>query len=59
MTKERAIADRLHSTSIHLLRRVRRADETNRLSAANLSALSVIVFGGPISLFTLAEGAKR
>lgn len=41
-----AIADRLHSAAIHLLRRLRREDATTGLSAPRLSALSVIVFGG-------------
>jgi len=45
-----AIADRLHSAAIHLLRRLRREDATSGLSAPRLSALSVIVFGGPLTL---------
>jgi DNA-binding MarR family transcriptional regulator len=39
------IADRLHSTAIHLLRQVRREDPATGLSAARLSALSVVVYG--------------
>jgi DNA-binding MarR family transcriptional regulator len=58
MKQERAIADRLHSAAIHLLRRVRRVDATTGLSAAKLSALSVIVFGGPISLGDLAAAEQ-
>jgi DNA-binding MarR family transcriptional regulator len=54
MADERAIADRLHSAAIHLLRRVRRVDEATGLSGAKLSALSVVVFAGPISLRDLA-----
>ena len=46
------IADRLHSAAIHLLRRLRREDATSGLSAPRLSALSVIVFGGPLTLHT-------
>ena len=44
------IADRLHSGSIHLLRRLRVEDAASGLTAPRLSALSVIVFGGPLTL---------
>ena len=40
------VADRLHSASIHLLRRVRRHDDESGVTAPHLSALSVLVFGG-------------
>ena len=49
-----AAADRLHSASIHLLRRVRKEDESSGVSPARLSALSVVVFAGPLSLGRLA-----
>jgi DNA-binding MarR family transcriptional regulator len=49
------LADRLHSAAIHVLRRVRREDDETGLSAARLSALSVIVFGGPIRISALAR----
>ena len=49
------VADRLHSAAIHLLRRVRREDEASGLSAARLSALSVIVFAGPLTVGELAR----
>lgn len=48
------VADRVHSAAIHLLRRVRVADTASGLSAARLSALSVLVFGGPRSVGELA-----
>ena len=51
----RAIADRLHSAAIHLLRRLRRTDEATGLSPARLSALSVVVFAGPRTLGELAS----
>jgi DNA-binding MarR family transcriptional regulator len=51
-------ADRLHSAAIRLLRRLRAVDETSGLSAPRLSALSAIVFGGPLRLSTLA-GAEQ
>src|SRR5437763_14618229 len=52
------LADRLHSAAIHLLRRVRRADDASGLPAPQLSALSVIVFGGPITLGALAAAEQ-
>jgi DNA-binding MarR family transcriptional regulator len=58
MHNEFEIADRLHSAAIHLLRRVRRVDLATGLSAAKLSALSVVVFAGPISLKELAAAEQ-
>ena len=52
------VADRLHSVAIHLLRRVRKVDEASGLSAARLSALSVLVFGGPTTLGELARAEQ-
>ena len=48
-------ADRLHSAAIHALRHVRRDDPESGLSAARLSALSVLVFGGARTLGELAR----
>ena len=42
------VAARLHSAAIHLLRGLRREDDASGMSAARLSALSVLVFGGEI-----------
>jgi DNA-binding MarR family transcriptional regulator len=56
--RRREVADRLHSAAIHLLRRVRRVDEATGLSAARLSALSVVVFGGPTTLGALARAEQ-
>ena len=53
-----AVADRLHSAAIHLLRQLRREDEASGLSAARLSALSVVVFGGPLSVGELARAEQ-
>src|SRR5207302_11170094 len=50
----REAADRLHSASIHVLRRVAREDSASGLSTARLSALSVLVFGGARTLGELA-----
>jgi DNA-binding MarR family transcriptional regulator len=53
-----ALADRLHSTAIHLLRLVRVQDARSGIGPAQLSALSVIVFGGPASLNDLARAEQ-
>jgi DNA-binding MarR family transcriptional regulator len=52
------LADRLHSLAIHLLRRIRRGDEAAGLSAPRLSALSVVIYRGPISLTDLANAEQ-
>ena len=51
-------ADRLHSAAIHLLRRLRREDTATGLAPARLSALSVLVFGGPMNLTSLAAAEQ-
>ncbi len=53
-------ADRLHSAAIHLLRRVRRRGVATGVGPAQLSALSVLVFGGERTLGELAaaEGVR-
>jgi DNA-binding MarR family transcriptional regulator len=51
-------ADRLHSAAIHLLRRLRREDSKSGLSAPRLSALSVLVFGGALTLGELANAEQ-
>jgi DNA-binding MarR family transcriptional regulator len=53
-----AVADRLHSTAIHLLRRLRRQDVATGEGPARLSALSVLVFGGPRTLKELAAAEQ-
>jgi DNA-binding MarR family transcriptional regulator len=53
-TEPELVANRLHSAAIHLLRRVRTADDSMGLSGPAASALSVVVFGGPITLGALA-----
>src|SRR5712691_172942 len=54
----RTIADRLHSAAIHLLRRLRVEDKAIGLSGPRASALSVIVFRGPIAMGTLADAEQ-
>ena len=53
-----ALADQLHSGAIHLLRHLRNEDQASGLSAPRLSALSVVVFGGPITLGQLARAEQ-
>jgi DNA-binding MarR family transcriptional regulator len=53
-----ALADQLHSAAIHLLRRLRKEDDASGLSAPRLSALSVVVFGGPVTLGQLARAEQ-
>ena len=52
------VADRLHSAAIHLLRRVRAQDAASGVGPARLSALSVVVFAGPLSLQDLARAEQ-
>jgi DNA-binding MarR family transcriptional regulator len=49
-----AVADRLHSAALHLLRRLRAEDEALGVSASRLSALSVVVAAGPVAIGALA-----
>lgn len=61
MTEKLAIeelADQLHSAAIRLLRLVRVQDTASGIAPARLSALSVIVFGGPVSLRDLAKAEQ-
>ena len=53
-----AVADQLHSAAIHLLRQLRKEDDASGLSAPRLSALSVVVFGGPLTLGELARAEQ-
>jgi DNA-binding MarR family transcriptional regulator len=56
----REVADLLHSAAIHLLRRAGEQDRALPISPARLSALSVVVFQGPLTLGDLAnaEGVR-
>lgn len=55
---EAELAARLHAVTIHLLRRLRVEDEAAGLSPARLSALSVLVFGGPRTIGALARAEQ-
>src|SRR5919109_2711752 len=48
------VADLLHSAAIHLLRRAGEQDQSAPVSPSRLSALSVVVFRGPLTLGELA-----
>lgn len=48
------LSDRWHSLAIHLLRAIRERDHVSGLGPARLSALSVVVYAGPLSLAQLA-----
>jgi len=48
------VADQLHSAALHLLRRLRTEDDALGISPPRLSALSVVVFAGPIGIGALA-----
>src|SRR6267378_1201926 len=54
----RIIADRLHSAAIHLLRRLRVEDKAIGLTGPRASALSVIVFRGPLAMGALADAEQ-
>ena len=54
----RDMATRLHAASIRLLRALRREDDGSGLSAPRLSALSVVAFGGPLSLAARAAAEQ-
>jgi DNA-binding MarR family transcriptional regulator len=48
------LAARLHSAALHLLRRLAQDDRATGVSPPRLSALSVLVFGGPRTIGSLA-----
>jgi DNA-binding MarR family transcriptional regulator len=49
------VADALHSAAVRLLRRARTADAEMDLDGPRASALSVLVYGGPLPLTRLAQ----
>jgi DNA-binding MarR family transcriptional regulator len=49
------VADLIHSASVHVLRRAAERDSESGLTRARLSALSVLVFRGALTLGALAE----
>ena len=58
MDPQDQLANRLHSAALHLLRQVATVDATSGLSPARLSALSVIIYGGPLTMTELARAER-
>lgn len=56
--KAQDLANRLHSAALHLMREVSRVDAESGLSAARLSALSVVVVAGPLTMTELAAAER-
>jgi DNA-binding MarR family transcriptional regulator len=52
------VANALNSTAIHALRAARVADAETGLTAERLSLLSVLVFGGPATMSSLARAEQ-
>ena len=52
------VAERLHAAAIHLLRRLRRQDGAMGLTPARASALSIMVFGGRVTIGQLAQAEQ-
>jgi DNA-binding MarR family transcriptional regulator len=52
------VADVLHSAAIHVLRRASAVDPESGLTPARLSALSVVVFAGPLTVGDLAAAEQ-
>lgn len=52
------VADKIHAAAIRLLRFVRKEDAAAGIGAAQLSALSVLVFQGPQTLTQLAAAEQ-
>jgi DNA-binding MarR family transcriptional regulator len=53
-----AVANRLNSVAIHLLRRIARTDQQSGLTAERMSLLSVLVYGGDRTIGQLAEAER-
>ncbi len=56
--RRREVAEHLHSAAIHVLRHARQADRQSAIGPAQLSALSVLVYGGPCKLGELAQDER-
>lgn len=52
------LATRLHFAAIHLSRRLKRDDDSDGLSVAQLSVISTLVLNGPMTLSALAEAEQ-
>jgi DNA-binding MarR family transcriptional regulator len=58
MDRSNAVADRLHSVAVRVLRHAREADRETGLGSARLSALSVLAYGGECTLGELAAAEQ-
>jgi DNA-binding MarR family transcriptional regulator len=56
--KPEQVADLIHGAAIRLLRYVRKEDAASGIPGAQLSVLSVLVFGGPQTLGSLAAAEQ-
>lgn len=56
--RDLAAAAALHAAAVRLLRLVRAGDDAGGLTAPRASALSVLVFGGPLTLGALARAEQ-
>jgi DNA-binding MarR family transcriptional regulator len=52
------VADQIHSAAIRLLRFVRKEDAASGVTGAQLSALSVLAFAGPLTMGALAAAEQ-
>jgi len=57
-SERRRLADQLHSAAIHVLRYAREADRQSTVGPAQLSALSVLTYGGPCTIGELAAAEQ-
>jgi DNA-binding MarR family transcriptional regulator len=57
-SERRRVADQLHSASIYVLRHAREADRQSSVGPAQLSALSVLTYGGPCTIGELAAAEQ-
>jgi DNA-binding MarR family transcriptional regulator len=57
-SERRRLADQLHSAAIHVLRYAREADRLCTIGPAQLSALSVLTYGGPCTIGELAAAEQ-
>jgi DNA-binding MarR family transcriptional regulator len=56
--ERRRVAEQLHSAAIYVLRYAREADRQSTLGPAQLSALSVLKYGGPCTIGELASAEQ-
>src|ERR1700728_5029145 len=57
-SERRRVSALLHAAAIHVLRYARQADRHSAIGPAQLSALSVLVYGGPCNLRELADAEQ-